>query len=621
MDLPADDVPKLEDRLGFVLEALGEAMVLLNDDRTIQRVNRAAELLWGYSRWELRGRSLLLLFPPEDRERHEGNLRQVVTTGGLASHEPLGAEGLRKDGTRFPLEMRLGSARVGGRLVITAACRDLTGQQRSRRTERLISEISASLIACGLEKIDEGIHGALARIGQFSGADRAFLFIGPDASREGAARSRSGRERDGEEGCPPCCQAMQECFLESCAPELVMSHEWCRAGVPSLLEKLGRGQPAPSARGRDWFSERILRKETIRITDPATLGPEAEPVREVMDRLGVRSLLAVPVVSGNVSVGMLGLDTTGEPKDWEEDTAGLLGLVGTVFASAVARRRADWALQLANEALERRLAERTRELERTQQQLVHSEKMAALGQLVAGVAHEVNTPLGAIQSNTDTLKRSLARLGQVLVGGNCPPKAAPRLLEAMTRLNEVTEEATARITRIVQSLRRFARWDEQVVDKVDLTEGLESTLTLLHHELKHGVVVRRDYAPIPLVECYPDRINQVFMNLLVNAIQAMNGAGELTIATRGQVDGVTVEIHDTGRGIQPEHVKRIFDPGFTTKGAGVGTGLGLSIVQQIVQEHCGAVEVETQPGAGTTFRVTLPCELPAEASPHPHPDG
>ena len=163
--------------------------------------------------------------------------------------------------------------------------------------------------------------------------------------------------------------------------------------------------------------------------------------------------------------------------------------------------------------------------------------------------------------------------------------------------------------RIVRSLRNFARLDEAELKKVDLHEGIESTLTLVYHEYKNRIEIVRDFGALPEVECYPNQLNQVFLNILVNAIQAIKGTGTITIKTRASGEHVTLSFADSGDGIAPEHLNRIFDPGFTTKGVGVGTGLGLSIVYKIIQAHQGRVDVTSKVGTGTTFIITLPVRL------------
>jgi signal transduction histidine kinase/nitroreductase len=238
------------------------------------------------------------------------------------------------------------------------------------------------------------------------------------------------------------------------------------------------------------------------------------------------------------------------------------------------------------------------ELRTTQGRLVQHAKMAALGQLVAGVAHEINTPLAAVVNNNDLFLRIFHRMRQ--------GRIEERDLAAIEDLSKVTRLACARMSDIVRTLRTFARLDEADVKSVDLHEGIESTLVLIAHLTKSGISVERRYGELPRVECHPNQINQVLMNLCVNACQAMGDAGTLTITTRALDGSVEVRIKDTGVGIARDKLSRIFDPGFTTKGAPLGTGLGLSIVYQIVEGHGGDIAVESEPGAGTEFTVRLP---------------
>jgi signal transduction histidine kinase len=241
--------------------------------------------------------------------------------------------------------------------------------------------------------------------------------------------------------------------------------------------------------------------------------------------------------------------------------------------------------------------------------LVMQAKLASLGQLVAGVAHEINTPLGAVVSNNDLFRRCFRRLRQhVEARGLLSDPLIARDLGAVEELAEVTRAACGRITGIVRELRTFARLDEADRKAVDLHEGLESTLVLINHLTKGRIEVRREYGDLPPVECHPNQLNQVFMNLLVNASQAIEGPGAITLTTwyEPQTCLAHVAVTDTGSGISAEHVARIFDPGFTTKGAGVGTGLGLAICYQIVGAHGGRIGVESVQGKGTTFVVSLP---------------
>ncbi len=261
--------------------------------------------------------------------------------------------------------------------------------------------------------------------------------------------------------------------------------------------------------------------------------------------------------------------------------------------------------------LEQAVSERTSELREKHAQLIQSGKMAALGGLVAGVAHEINTPLGALKSNNDIFIRSISKMRKKwddFKNGNIKTdnQEVTKLFTNIEKLNEVNRVASERIVKIVNSLRTFARLDQADMDRINIHDGIESTLTLINHEIKKRIEVKKDYGDLPKIYCFPNQLNQVFMNLLVNAGQAIEEEGEISIKTFIKDYYAVIEINDTGRGISPEDQKRIFDPGFTTKGVGVGTGLGLSISYQIICDHKGKIEVESEKGKGSRFRIFLP---------------
>ena len=270
-------------------------------------------------------------------------------------------------------------------------------------------------------------------------------------------------------------------------------------------------------------------------------------------------------------------------------------------------------LEAANRSLEERVDERTRDLQGkndeleaaygelagAKDQLVMQEKMAALGNLVAGVAHEINNPVGAINSAIDVLGRCVDRLK----GGDA---GKGRLVGVMDDNVRVMGIAGRRVADIVQTLKDFARLDQAERQRADLHEGLDSTLALVAHEFKGRVEVERRYGDLPQVDCRPGQINQVFMNLLVNASQAIDGPGRLVLETWQEGGRACVRVTDDGKGIGAADRARIFDPGFTTKGVGVGTGLGLSISYRIVHEHGGELGVESEEGRGASFTVRLP---------------
>jgi len=241
--------------------------------------------------------------------------------------------------------------------------------------------------------------------------------------------------------------------------------------------------------------------------------------------------------------------------------------------------------------------------------LAQSEKMASLGLLTAGLAHEINTPLGAIHSNNDTISRSIAKIRKIRADESLSDSerrlAETRLVDIMEELCQNTSIAAERLISIVGSLKNFARLDEADFQTADIHEGLESTLTIVQHQFKNKIEVVKQYGNIPPVDCHPNALNQVFMNLLVNAAQAIPDRGTITIKTSKKGDSVRIAISDTGVGISEENLPKVFDPGFTTKGVGVGTGLGLSICYKIIQEHQGKIEVESS-DRGTTFTIVLP---------------
>jgi two-component system NtrC family sensor kinase len=250
------------------------------------------------------------------------------------------------------------------------------------------------------------------------------------------------------------------------------------------------------------------------------------------------------------------------------------------------------------------------ELKDMQTQLVQSEKMASLGMLVAGVAHEINTPVGAVSSMYDTLVRAVEelKLNMDTICAREPneQKKVKKMFKIIEDANKVIASGTERVTNIVRRLKSFARLDEAEIRKVDIHEGIEDTLTIVYHELKHKAVVKRNFGDIPPISGNPSQLNQVFLNLFINAVQAIKNKGVITVKTFQKNGHVHVQIKDTGVGIPKEALKKIFDPGYTTKGVGVGTGLGLSICYQIVKDHHGEILVESKVGKGTNFTVILP---------------
>jgi signal transduction histidine kinase len=343
------------------------------------------------------------------------------------------------------------------------------------------------------------------------------------------------------------------------------------------------------------------------------------------------SQIAIPLVIKDRLVGVFSVESR-EPEPFSEHDETLVSIVACQAASAIQNallyrageeRRKELAeaherLKQLNETLEERVRTRTLELEQanrdlreTQSQLVRSSTMASLGTLAAGIAHEINSPMGAIHSNADVERRAVRLIRGFLRDPSVAAKLGPqprleRTLRIFDDISQMTLEAAERVTKIVQSLKSFARLDQPELEWVDVHEGIESILTLMEHLIKDRIQVVKQYGELPKVKCYASQINQVFANVLTNAVQAIDGTGTVTINTSQDEANVVIHVADTGIGIKPEHLERIFDPGFTTKGVGVGTGLGLSIAYRIIENHQGLIQVESEPGRGTTFTLRLP---------------
>ena len=233
-----------------------------------------------------------------------------------------------------------------------------------------------------------------------------------------------------------------------------------------------------------------------------------------------------------------------------------------------------------------------KELKDTQVQLINSEKMASLGQLIAGVAHEINTPIASIKSNNEIFTKLIKKIDD------------NKLAEILTDINSTDKEAIQRINHLVVSLKKFVRLDEAELQEADINKELDLTLDLIRHETKKRIQVIKNYGNIPIIKCYPNMLNQVFMNILINACQAIKGNGAITITTNYTNKKLVISIEDTGCGIKD--VNKIFMAGYTTKGVGVGTGLGLAISAKIIDKHNGKIDVESEAGKGSKFIITIP---------------
>ena len=356
----------------------------------------------------------------------------------------------------------------------------------------------------------------------------------------------------------------------------------------------------------------VLLEKVPSVPDPAST--------ESMLRYKIKSVVCVPLNAKKRLIGTIYLDTTQSEHFFKKGDLPFLEAFANLAGLAIENARSYEEIEHLNTHLDQEVNKRTAELEQknealekanqelktAQLQLVRSEKMASLGMLVAGVAHEINTPIGAINSNTDIIKNSVEKLREKFNSIQEGDQQLTKTLDMLQSVSRISKTACDRMARIVRNLRNFARLDEEEHKSVDLHEGIESTLSLIEHLRGKNIEIEKEYGELPKLWCYASQLNQVFMNLLVNACQAIEGKGRITIKTYHENGNIHVQIRDTGRGIPRDRLEKIFDPGFTTKGVGVGTGLGLSISYKIVEEHKGKIDVNSQVGTGTTVTLCLP---------------
>jgi signal transduction histidine kinase len=337
-----------------------------------------------------------------------------------------------------------------------------------------------------------------------------------------------------------------------------------------------------------------------------------DAVRRALSDLGAE--VVVPLVHRGSLVGALAVGPKRSGLFFTAGDAEFLRALAHQASVSLENARTYEALVELNASLERRVRERTEQLESSntelanalhdlkaaQVQLVQSEKMASLGRLVAGVAHEINNPVSFISSSIPALQRRLERAKE-----QAPP-AVGAVLGEVDEIVGVMARGAERTATIVKDLRTFSRINEATRKATDLNEGLEVSLRLLESQWRERITVHRDFGELPLVDCDPGQINQVFMNVLSNACEAIAERGNIWVETRATDDEVVVTVRDDGHGIPREALERIFDPFFTTKDVGEGTGLGLAISQSIVLAHGGRLDVQSTPQCGATFRVILP---------------
>lgn len=306
---------------------------------------------------------------------------------------------------------------------------------------------------------------------------------------------------------------------------------------------------------------------------------------------GIKRII-IPVYNKNKLLGII--VTLTKQKFNLDDNKEILQSISVQLASSIIQAGLIQQLNKKNKKLQKTLSE----LKNTQMQLINTEKMASIGQLVSGVAHEINTPLASINSNNTLIKKILTSSETI----------SNNQLEILRDLNSIDIEAANRISNIVKSLKRFVRLDEAEFQEADINKELDLTLKLIAHEMKNNITIEKRYSELPPVLCSVNMLNQVFMNILVNACHSIidNKAGKIVITTSFDEKFLYVKIKDNGIGIPTEQQNKIFNVGFTTKKIGIGTGLGLSISKKIIELHKGNITFSSKENTGTEFTISIP---------------
>lgn len=410
------------------------------------------------------------------------------------------------------------------------------------------------------------------------------------------------------------------------------THEWCSESVVSEKDML---QNMPTS-DFPWWMHKLRNNEIILIPKVSEMPPDASSEKEILESQDILSLIVLPLFVNHVLFGFIGLDNVKHANAWDADDLTLLRVSSEIFGNAFHRLQTEEQLIESN----KRLTENLEEIKRLQSQLIQQEKIVGIGQLAAGIAHEINNPLGFVTSNYEVLYRYtkhiqelLTPMKQLLDHSALPDSNTERctylddirtiweknridmVLADMTELLEDSKIGFDRVSEIVSSLRNFAHIDQNdTKDYEDIHDILDEVLLILNNEIKYIATIDRQYGEVPQIYCHRGQLGQVFINLLMNAVHAIKAAkdhemGTLTLETwlDNEFQQVCARISDDGCGIPAEVLPFIFNPFYTTKAVGEGTGLGLSISYDIiVNKHNGTIHVESTVGKGTQFTIRLP---------------
>lgn len=468
--------------------------------------------------------------------------------------------------------------------------------KNSLNFERTISKISSRFVML-TNDLDSAIQESLEDMGKSSGASRAYIFK----------------------------------FRED-LNIMDNTHEWCSEGVIPEIDNL---QELPSSIF-PWWMSKLTQNEIILIPKVSDMPPEAAAEKEILENQDIQSLIVLPLFVSNTLYGFIGFDNTEKDNAWDTYDLTLLRLASEIFGNAFQRLASETLLRETNQQLLAYIDE----IKKLQSQLINQEKMVGIGQLAAGVAHEINNPLGFVASNYEVLFKYIRHLTQVLepvkqlihdaetefdyahlyaslldLKNVWHTNKIDYILEDAVELLEDSRIGFDRVSEIIGSLRNFAHTDlTDTMDFENIHDILDEVLLILNNEIKYVAEVERNYGNLPPILCHRGQLGQVFINLLVNAAHAIKSTkvhvlGHIAIKTwvDPSNENTYIEISDDGGGIPQEVLPSIFNPFFTTKPIGEGTGLGLSISYDIiVNKHKGVLSVESSPEVGSKFLIELP---------------
>ena len=570
--------PRLGDQGNLILRFANDIVLLMDEDGNLLDANDIALHTYGWTLEELLKLNIRDLRDPSTLGDVEKHLALATQTGSLFE-----TRHLRRDGAIFPVEVSSRFFEYWGRTYRQSIVRDISQRYRmqariERDSKRFEGLLKLSEMATRLPE-REFMQFGLEWVEKLTESKIAFIhFVNDDQET-----------------------------IELVAWSSATQEKYCAAAYDSHY---------PVSKAGIWADCLKQLKPVIFNDYESYLDKHGLPDGHSL----LLRLISVPVIEDDKVRVILGVGN--KANDYDADDIEIAQLFGNDMWRIIRRQRVEAKLIDNLEYLKTLNIQ----LQNAQNQLLQSEKMASLGQLAAGVAHELNNPIGFVNSNMNTLEGYLRNLIAVNITYEAAEKKMrgeiPAEIDVVRKLKKEmdwnflvkdvfqlvseSKQGLSRVTRIVQDLKEFSHVGEKEWSWVDVHKGIDSTLNIVWNELKYKCEVIKEYTMLPEVYCIPSQINQVVLNLLMNAVQAIETKGIITIRTGVSKEEVWIEVADTGKGISPQDMKRIFEPFFTTKPVGTGTGLGLSLSYSIMQKHHGRIEVQSEINKGTTMRICLP---------------